>query len=343
MDQKEITAAQPLLNSRGNLACVGFARRLYPLYNKQTDLASRLKTKEWDYYYIGNQHFALALTIADNGYMGLDSISFLDFDQLWEVTRSRMQGMTLGNKKLPATSEQGSVSSAHAGYALHFENDGTARRLYGFMKRFRGREGIRFDLMLDQIPEESMVICTPFDKPGHFYFNQKINPMRASGTVTLGRRTYRFKPEDSFATLDWGRGIWTYDNTWYWSSLSARIDGQPFGFNLGYGFGDTSAASENMLFYQGKAHKLDRVVFAIPQRGGKDNFLGQWTFRDNEGRLDLTFYPILDRKAVTDLGLLMSDQNQVFGRFTGSCVLDDGTVIHLQDSLGFAEKVRNRW
>ena len=36
------------------------------------------------------------------------------------------------------------------------------------------------------------------------------------------------------------------------------MDGVPFGWNIGYGFGDNSVATENMLFYEGKAHKLSR-------------------------------------------------------------------------------------
>ena len=39
-------------------------------------------------------------------------------------------------------------------------------------------------IRLTDEPEESMVICTPFPKNGHFYYNQKINCLRASGTVT---------------------------------------------------------------------------------------------------------------------------------------------------------------
>jgi hypothetical protein len=35
--------------------------------------------------------------------------------------------------------------------------------------------------------------------------------------------------------------------------------------------------------------------------------------------------------------------HQVFGLFTGTLVLDDGTKIELKDSLGFAEKVHNKW
>ena len=44
------------------------------------------------------------------------------------------------------------------------------------------------------------------------------------------------------------------------------------GFNIGYGFGDTSNATENMVFYNGKAHKLEDVKFNIPlNKKGKED------------------------------------------------------------------------
>ena len=39
----------------------------------------------------------------------------------------------------------------------------------------------------------------------------------------------------------------------------------------------------------------------------------------------------------------MSDQHQVFGKFSGSVILDDGSKLEIKDLLGFAEKVRNKW
>lgn len=117
----------------------------------------------------------------------------------------------------------------------------------------------------------------------------------------------------------------------------------PFGFNLGYGFGDTSAATENMLFYDGKAHKLDQVDFGLPNKDGKDDFYGIWNFTSNDNRLTLRFEPIIDRASCTDVKLIKSDQHQVFGRFYGDCILDDGTAITLKGQLGFAEKVTNKW
>ena len=49
-------------------------------------------------------------------------------------------------------------------------------------------------------------------------FNQKINCMRASGYFLFDGKRYEFNPTADFGTLDWGRGVWTYDNTWYWGS-----------------------------------------------------------------------------------------------------------------------------
>ena len=64
---------------------------------------------------------------------------------------------------------------------------------------------------------------------------------------------------------------------------------------------------------------------------------------DNEGRLNLIFRPFLDRKSKTDVLVICSDQHQVFGTFSGSVTLDDGTVLNLTGLTGFAEKVKNRW
>jgi hypothetical protein len=54
---------------------------------------------------------------------------------------------------------------------------------------------------------ESMVIATPWDKKHAFYYNQKINTMRASGYMKFDDKIYTFDPRTDFGTLDWGRGV----------------------------------------------------------------------------------------------------------------------------------------
>jgi hypothetical protein len=342
--QQEITNPGPLLDAEGNLTKPGYAKKLIYKYDRKAIKANSLRIKEWDYYLVTNDHFAVALTIADNSYMGLDSISFLNFDEVWEKTASVMQLLTRGRKNLPSSSAEGDVRSGGKNHRIGFSHKNGKRVLSFHMENFLDGRPITGQIELTDEPEESMVIATPFNKKGHFYYNQKINCMRAGGNVNVRGKDYIFKPHESFAVLDWGRGVWTYDNTWYWGSASGLVDGIPFGFNIGYGFGDTSAATENMLFYDGKAHKLSNVTFNIPLDGkGKEEYLKPWTFTSDDGRFEMDFQPILDRAACISAIVVKSDQHQVFGRFTGKAILDDGTVINVSDLIGFAEKVANRW
>ena len=108
--QHEITASAPLLDEKGNLREPGYAKRLLPIYRRADIKAPVARIKEWDYYLVANDHFAVALTIADNGYMGLDSVSFLQFDEGWQMTRSPMRAFPMGRTGLPETSAAGSVS-----------------------------------------------------------------------------------------------------------------------------------------------------------------------------------------------------------------------------------------
>ena len=71
--------------------------------------------------------------------------------------------------------------------------------------------------------------------------------------------------------------------------------------------------------------------------------MGPWSFTSSDGRFEAGFTPILDRKALTTLGIIQSNQHQVFGYFDGTATLDDGQVIQLNHFLGFAEKVHNKW
>ncbi|MGN1400359.1 MAG: DUF2804 domain-containing protein [Bacillus sp. (in: firmicutes)] len=343
--QTEITEAGKLLNDRGELRKAGYARELLLTYDRSTVKAGFWRIKEWDYYLVSNRDFGVALTVADNSYMGLISVSFLDFRKAVYKTSSIIKPFTFGKLKLPASSKRGNIEYEDKRIRISFVHTDHGRKLQCHMKNFDGAKGFECSIELFNEPADSMVIATPFkqDKKA-FYYNQKINGLRAKGSLLYGDDSYVFSPDDSFGTLDWGRGVWTYKNTWYWGSASGVMDGKAFGFNIGYGFGDTTAATENMLFYEGIAHKLDQVTFHIPSdTSGTYEYMKPWKFDSNDGRLEMDFHPILDRKDHTSIIVISSNQHQVFGTFTGKAVLDDGTVLPFKDVLGFAERVENRW
>lgn len=335
----EVTTEQFLLNDQGNIAEPGWARNPVQTYRRGDIKAPKFRIKEWDYYIVLNKDFAAAFTVSDLGYLGMLSVSFLDFTTPCEHTESILTPFPMGKFHMPESSSQGDVEFKNKRLSIRFTLKDGARYIQCNFKNFNGSKDFICNIRLEQPEMDSLVIATPWDKEQHFYYNQKINCMPASGWITYDSKTYEFDPKTDFGTLDWGRGVWTYDNTWYWGSGNCMLEGKPFGFNIGYGFGNTSAATENVLFYDGKAHKLDDVTFHIPE----DDYCKPWTFTSSDGRFEMDFLPIIDRAALTDAKVIVTDQHQIFGKMSGTAILDDGTKLELKDLVCFAEKVRNKY
>lgn len=334
----------PLLDEKGNLIEAGYAFDLVKDYRRNMIKGLKWRIKEWDYYYIGDKNFGIALTIDDNSYMGLVSVSVLDFQKKSDVTKSYMYWFTFGKVNLPSSSNDGDLIVKSKNYSMEFHNKHGVRHLICEMKNVSQGKDFKCDLILEKTLDKSMVIATPFKKSRHFYYNQKINLLSVKGNFWYGETSYQFKKEETLGVLDWGRGVWTYSNTWYWSSLNAYTnDGHRLGFNLGYGFGDTSAASENMFFYDNEAYKLDDVEFIIPKDGkGKYNFKDNWRFKSKKGDINLIFKPCIDRYSNTNALIIQSNQHQVFGYFNGTINVK-GKTYRVDNLLGFAEMVKNRW
>jgi hypothetical protein len=111
------------------------------------------------------------------------------------------------------------------------------------------------------------------------------------------------------------------------------------GLNLGRGFGDLSKAGENALVLENRIHKLEEVTFGYVS----GDYMQPWTFADTEGRLRLAFTPFKERIATTKLGIIDSEVHQMFGRYNGTVVTDEGETLEIVDLIGFAEEHRARW
>ncbi|MCR5558194.1 MAG: DUF2804 domain-containing protein [Butyrivibrio sp.] len=336
----EVVGKHMLLDESGELLEPGWSRNLVQTYDRNMIKAPKWRIKEWDYYLVLCDDFAGAFTISDDGYIGLQSVSLLEFgEKPWEHTGTVLNAFPMGKLSLPSSSESGVTSYEDGRLKMKFEVLDGKRHITCNFENFKDGKPFKCDIYLMQPDMDTMVIATPWDKKHCFYYNQKINSMRASGFMEFDGKKYVFDPECAFGTLDWGRGVWTYDNTWNWGSGNKDIDGNTFGFNIGYGFGNTKAATENVIFYNGKVHKLDDIEFHIPS----SSYMDPWKFTSSDKRFEMDFVPVLDRAACLNYGVIVSDQHQVFGRMSGVAVLDDGTRIEVKDMMCFAEKVHNRY
>jgi hypothetical protein len=330
----------PLLNQKGHLVESGYHTSLIKDYDRNLVKHKRFRLKEWDYYYVGNKDYGLALTVADNGYMWLLSATLLDFNRKTEISKSKMGFIPFRNFNMPSTSKQGDVIVERSKWKISYKHDKHRRHIEAYIPNFKNKDPLIVDIYLDQMIDDSMVIAIPFDKPTKFYYNQKINVLKSMGKVSIGDESFDFN--DCYGVLDWGRGSWSYHNIWYWSSLSGKVNGHYIGFNLGYGFGDTSKASENMLFYDNQAYKLNDVLFDIPYINNHHDYLKPWKITSKDGMIHLEFKPIIDRNSYTNVLVIKSDQHQVFGKFSGYFNIN-GEKIEIKDMIGFAERVENKW
>jgi hypothetical protein len=243
---------------------------------------------------------------------------------------------------LPRGSMSGETQFGDKRARLVFQALPGERRVQVDWPAFHNGRGIQAEVSLScPVEHEGMNIVIPIGKK-RFYYNTKINCMPVQGSLQYGDVREQLYPESSLGSLDWGRGVWEYSSFWNWASASGFLpDGRRsrIGLNLGGGFGDLSAATENCIILQDCVHKLDQVKFDY----ASGSYMQPWKFRDNQERLNLVFTPFKERIATTRLGIIDSEVHQMFGRYSGEVITDSGERLVITDLIGFAEEHRARW
>ena len=343
--QFEITQPGRLLDSHGGLAQVGWARQPVLDCNLESvrfytlRLFQRFRIKRWDYYAVFTPQRFFSATIADLGYAGNIFVYSMDF----ETGELHEEGLVIPLGKgvdLPRNSTEGDSHFENEKAKLTFSLRPDQRHLSVSWPGFHEGRGIQAEITLAcPAGNESMNIVIPIGMQ-RFYYNRKINCLPASGMIKYSDTSEVLNPKNCLGSLDWGRGVWEYRSSWNWASASGFLpDGRTVGLNLGCGFGDLSKAGENALILENRIHKLEQVKFEYVS----GDYMKPWKFTDPEGRLDLIFTPFKDRTAQTNLGIIFSEVHQMFGRYNGSVVTDDGRVIQIKDLIGFAEEHHARW
>ena len=347
--QHKLEINHPLLNGKGYLIEGGWANQMILDYNPDTVTAKGTALKEWEYYLICNERYGIATTVVGAGQARIITIHFMDYKNKRAICADLP--FLSQAPDLPRTAF-GDIALEHEKGSLRYTYQNGICHIEGAMSDFGGTGPVRLELALTLPTKDLTVVAVPYNDPFYFYYNCKACCMPARGWIEFAGQRYELSEHDTFGTYDWGRGIWEPVNQWYWGSAGTRLNGIPFGFNIGHGFGSDAYATENMIFYDGVCHKFDKIEFHIPgdkigdlkHRVPAECYSQPWEFVANDGRLNMTFTPVLDRNSgVKEEDGYPAGQHQVFGYFTGRAVLDDGTALPVERLFGFAEKVVNRW
>lgn len=342
--QTLISTPGKLLNPDGTLAQTGWSPlplldcNMEDTHVYKSKAFQSLRLKVWDYYAITTPTHFFSFTLSDVGYLGMVFAYVIDFEtgEYKEQTLSLPFG---GGVKLARNSSAGVSEYRKESLSLKFSAESDYRMLSVRWPGFGGGV-LNAEVAFSCPPEhESMNIVIPIQGK-RYYFNRKINCMPARGWVEYKGIRHELMPDTCLGNLDWGRGVWEYDSFWVWASASGFLqDRRRIGLNLGFGFGDTSAATENSVLVEDKLHKLGEVKFTYDNK----DFKVPWKMVSPDGRLELTFTPFFERVAKTDALVLKSEVHQMFGRYNGFAVLDDGEQVEIKDLIGWAEEHNAKW
>ncbi len=339
-NQNEITEPSDLFDEKGHLLQKGWARKPILKYNKEKIGKKWTRIKEWDHYSILNKDFGFQMTIGDIGYLTQMSYVWLDFKKKERhdkgffkfFTKSRvlpLSSLEDSDIEFPTKKFKATISTRKGKRILSLEDP-------TFLDK-----GIKGTITLKDDPKfDNTVVVTGYkEDPRLFYYNHKINMMPAEGKIQIGEKSYNFKKETSFGLMDWGRGIWPYKTHWLWGSACGLVDGVPIAFNIGYGFGDLSTHTENVIFYDGKANKIDEVTFHHENRDPEK----PWKFTSNDDRFNMTLNPLIPNRDKINFGVIYSNSSLIHGLYSGTIVLDNGEKIQIKEMLGHAEDIYWRW
>ena len=146
---------------------------------------------------------------------------------------------------------------------MKFERIGDDMVLTFDFPTFWKGKGIKGKITLNMDPKrDTLVNVIPFENKKQFVYVQKIVDMPVNGKFTIGGEEYTFSDENgSFGVIDWTRAVFPYKTSWYWGGGFGKVNGKRLGFNLDRGFGIETISSKNMIFYEGKGHKIADITF----------------------------------------------------------------------------------
>ena len=335
---KEITTTERLLDERGNLLTAGYARHFNFIYDKKQTKLPHLRLKEWDFYQVHfDDRYALLLTFGHLTYAGQISAILLDLKtgQKREFSQVMMPCPRAIRNVMPTNPEEpNKITYNGSNVHVQFETTEKYRLLCMTASDYRGvKAEITLTLTNVSKTKDKMVIATPFYEKRRWYLNYKENCFVVNGHARIEDVAYDIK--DGFGLIDWGRGVWTYKHQWIWGNGGTVVNGKHFGFNIGWGFGNTEAATENMFFYDNKAYKLNEV-----QEIAVGN---NYRYEDDEGRFEFDVEMLFDNHTRTKVLWVNNECHQRFGIWRGRVKLDDGTVVEVPPFVAFCEHANNRW
>ncbi|RCH05432.1 hypothetical protein CSC36_3477 [Pseudomonas aeruginosa] len=176
------------------------------------------RRKRWNHWCIVSPGWMLSLTIADLDYLTYGAAYFLDLDSGQAVAHTQIRFFGLGCQ-LP-DEPQASHAFEHPRLQLRFDEQPGRLRVTG---QAPDLGGLPLELALEvRRPShlESVNLVVPMGEHTFHACSRQLG-LPISGCLQLGRRRYDCQAGQSFAALDFGRGVWPLHTYWTRAAFAA--------------------------------------------------------------------------------------------------------------------------
>jgi len=334
---REIKDYQNILTTKGIPNNPGYAYRNYFIYNRNNIHTVESRIKEWEFYQFNEGDWILQFTI---GHASLfDSLD----SELFNLKTGKRYGLLklklhIKNQfKFPNTEKDHLLEYHSKNYNIRFELK-NSKRILDVECSTKQFKKAHVHCVVDNIYDnDKMNILTPFKENKYqFFLNYKENYYHAEAVCDYDNEHFEFK--NLKGLIDSGRGYWPYEQEWIWSNMTATINGVDIGWNLGYGFGDLSNATENMVFVNHKGYQLGEITTTLDWN---DTFK-PLSIKDKNDHLYVELSPIYDNVSKTKVLWIDNICHQVFFYAKGYINVDN-KKIEFKDVVCFLEHAHNHW
>ena len=299
------------------------------LMDKKASALSRyFHYKQFQFICVTGSDWLLAVAIADIRYANSGFAYLYSFDTNQAISKSVLLPGALGCKMSDSPSK-GEAKQYFGAYKVAIKTSSTHWQLTIDTKELKA------NLTIAKASQMPLALSAPTGYNG-FTYTEKSNALTVTGSLELQGK--RLDLTQALAGYDFSAGFMRRHTSWRWASISALVEGQPFGLNIAAGVNETGLC-ENALWVDGQIQHLSPASFVFDRKNDKT----PWQVSSLCGEVQLEFQPLYCRQEKVNIGLLASNFRQYVGLYTGFVLLQNGSKLQLNAVKGLAEDHYAKW
>lgn len=326
------------VNTKINKEAIGWAKKPYIHSNIS---GSFLRKKKWNYWCVTSPDVLFSATISHIDYAAVLFVYILDIKTLNFHEKTLL--IPLGKGVNMPSEVHESITVNHKSMKIEFKDQHNETRILVDIEDFDDRgTPLNADILLAR-PEnyESLNVVVPWSEK-RYQYTSKQPAIPACGDLQWGDKHYTLTADLANGCLDFGRGIWKYSSKWNWASGSGITSNHMrIGLNFGGQWTDGTGQNENGIVIDNRLHKIHED---LEWDYDKQDYMKPWSIvTKGSDRVKLSFTPIFERIAETDVKIIQSSVHQMIGYFNGTVRSDEGEIIEIENIFGWAEDHMAKW